>query len=132
MDLRVERAGNVAVVVVPVQELDSGNSEEFKRALAPVLEADTKVLIDLSGVRFIDSSGLGCFLSCLRKLNAGGGRLELCGLSKQVRTVIELVGMHRILDVFATREEAVSAFAAWTTSGEAVLASAGDQNHAGA
>ena len=95
-----------------MEELDASNAGEFKRDIAPVLEANTKLVIDLSRLRFVDSSGLGAFLSCLRKLNAKGGDLKLCGMSKQVRAVFELVRMHRIFDIYGTREEAVRAFAA--------------------
>ena len=112
MDIPVENVGDVAVVTVPVDELDAGNTAEFKRDMAPVLEAHAKVVLDLSRLRFIDSSGLGSFLSCLRKVNARGGDLKLCRMSKQVRTVIELVRMHRMLDIFGSSEEAVRAFAA--------------------
>ncbi len=111
MDIPVEKFGDVAVVAVPVDELDAGNTAEFKRDMAPVLEAHAKVVLDLSRLRFIDSSGLGSFLSCLRKVNAKGGDLKLCRISTQVRTVIELVRMHRMLDIFETSEEAVRDFA---------------------
>jgi len=43
-------------------------------------------------------------------LNSNGGDLKLCGMSPQVRTVIELVHMHRIFDIYRTKEEAVRAF----------------------
>ena len=49
-------------------------------------------------------------MSCLQKLNEKGGDLKLCGMSKQVRTVIELVRMHQILDIFGTCDEATRAF----------------------
>jgi anti-sigma B factor antagonist len=110
MDIPVERTGDVAVVLVPVAELDASNTAEFKRDIAPTLEAHAKVVLDLSRLRFVDSSGLGSFLSCLRKVNTKGGDLKLCRVSKQVRTVIELVRMHRMLDIFETRDEALSAF----------------------
>jgi anti-sigma B factor antagonist len=58
----------------------------------------------------VDSSGLGAFISCLRKLNGKGGDLKLCGMSKQVRAVFELVRMHRIFEIFGTTDEAVHAF----------------------
>jgi len=112
MEIVAERVGEVAVVVVPVEELDAGNVAEFKRDLAPVLEANGKVVLDLKRLRFLDSSGLGAFLSCLRKLNAKNGDLKLCGLSKQVRAVFELVRMHRIFEIFGTPEEAVRSFQA--------------------
>ena len=68
------------------------------------------MVIDLARLRFMDSSGLGAMLSCLRQLSAKGGDLKLCCMSKQVRAAFELVRMHRIFDIFNSREEAVRAF----------------------
>jgi anti-sigma B factor antagonist len=110
MDLAVEKMGDVAVVEVPVEELDASNTGELRHDIAPVLEANTKMVIDLSRLRFVDSSGLGAILSCLRQLTAKGGDLKLCGMQEQVRAVFELVRMHRIFDIYGTREEAVRAF----------------------
>ena len=111
MLLVTETLGDVAVVVLPVEELDAGNTAEFKRDVAPLLEHNARIVFDLDKLRFIDSSGLGAFLSCLRKVNARGGDVKLCRMSKQVRTVFELVRMHRILDIHETREAAAAAFA---------------------
>jgi len=110
MQIAVEKVGDVAVAVVPVEELDASNAAEFKRDIAPVLEANASVVLDLTGVRFVDSSGLGAFISCLRKLNAKGGDLKLSGMSTQVRAVFELVRMHRVFDIAATKDDAVRAF----------------------
>jgi anti-sigma B factor antagonist len=111
MDIAVDTTGDVAVVVVPVEELDASNVGEFKREMAPVLEAHTKLVFDLHRLRFTDSSGLGAFLSCLRQVNARGGDVKLCSMSPQVRAVFELVRFHRIFDIYSTPEEAVRAFA---------------------
>jgi anti-sigma B factor antagonist len=111
MQIVFEKDGDITVVVVPVEELDAGNAGEFKRDIAPLLDANTRFVLDLSRLRFVDSSGLGAFISCLRKLNARGGDLKLCGMSKPVRAVFELVRMHRVFDIVTTREEAVRAFA---------------------
>ena len=102
--------GDVAVAIMPMEELDASNAGEFKDDIAPVLEAHTKLVLDLSRLRFVDSSGLGAFISCLRKVNAKGGELKLCGMSKRIRAVFELVRMHRIFDIRDTKEEAVRAF----------------------
>ena len=110
MQIVVEKVGNVAVTAMPVDELDASNAGEFKRDIASVLETNAKLVLDLSRLRFVDSSGLGALISCLRKLNAKGGDLKLCGMSKQVRAVFELVRMHRVFDIVGTREEAVRAF----------------------
>ena len=110
MEMTIEQIDGVTVVVVPGKELDAGNTEQFKSAIKPVLVASTKVVFDLSQLRFIDSSGLGAFLSCLRQLSTRGGELKLCGLSNQVYQTFELVRMHRIFDIYNTRSEAVQAF----------------------
>jgi anti-sigma B factor antagonist len=117
MQLAIEKVGNVAVTAVPVEELDAGNAGEFKRDIAPLLDAHAAVVLDLSRLRFVDSSGLGAFISCLRKLNAKGGDLKLCGMSKQVRAVFELVRMHRVFDILSTKEDAVRAFERAPASG---------------
>jgi anti-sigma B factor antagonist len=110
MEIAVDNIDSVAVATMPVDELDASNAEEFKRDIAPVLQANTKLVLDLSRLRFVDSSGLGAMLSCLRQLSAKSGDLKLCGLSKQVRGLFELVRMHRIFDIYGTKEEALSAF----------------------
>jgi anti-sigma B factor antagonist len=110
MELDITRVHDIVVLEFRFEELDAGNSSEFKRDVALALDAHPKVVFDLSRLRFIDSSGLGAFLSCLRRVTAHGGELKLCGLSKGVRAVFELVRMHRVFDIHPTREAAVRAF----------------------
>ncbi len=112
MTIESEQMGDVTVATVPMEELDASNSADFKRDIGSVLDSTTKLALDLSRLRFVDSSGLGAFISCLRKLNAKGGDLKLYGMSKQVRAVFELVRMDRIFDILATKDEAVAEFGA--------------------
>jgi len=110
MEIHVDSVNSVVVAAMPVEELDASNASEFKRDMGPVLTSNPKLVLDLSKLRFVDSSGLGAMLSCLRQLSAQGGDLKLCAMSKQVRALFELVRMHRIFDIYPTRDEAVKAF----------------------
>ena len=110
MDIPVERSGDVAIAVIAVDELDAANSAELRHGMEPILDANRKVVIDLARVRFVDSSALGAILSCLRYITAREGDLKLCSLSRQVRTAFELVRMHRVFEIFGSRDEAVNAF----------------------
>lgn len=110
MEATIERIGKVAVMGIPGPSLDASSAKEFKREVAPVLEENRMLVFDLSELQFVDSSGLGAILSCLRQLNASGGDLKLCGMTKAVRALFELVRMHRIFDIYNTRDEAVKAF----------------------
>jgi anti-sigma B factor antagonist len=110
MELMCEPIGGVMVVSLAGAQLDAGTAAEFKSDIAPVLEAHTQVVFDLSRLEFVDSSGLGPFLACLRQLHAKGGDLKLCGMLPPVRTLFELVRMHRLFHLFDTQEAAIHAF----------------------
>ena len=99
----------VAVVFVPVERLDASNSKEFKKLMEPILP-NNKIALNLSAVRFMDSSGLGAVLSCLRVVAAREGDLKLFGMRDSVRALYELVRMHRIFEIVATEDDAVNAF----------------------
>ncbi len=111
MKLRVEQSGNVTVIHVESNHLDAGNTTQFRNAMSEAIAGRQAVLIDLTDVQFVDSSGLGALLSCLRQISADGGRLRLCGISRTVRSLFELVRMHRVFEIHGSREEALAAFA---------------------
>lgn len=100
----------VTVVAVPGPRLDSSNTKKFKSATMPVVEGSTRLIVDMSAVQFVDSSGLGTILSFLRQVTAKGGDLKVCGLSKAVRALFELVRMHKVIEIYNTKEEALAAF----------------------
>ena len=110
MELMCESISGVLVVVLAGAQLDASTAAEFKCDIAPVVEAHAQVIFDLSRLAFIDSSGLGALLSCLRQLQARGGDLKLCGMAQPVRALFELVRMHRIFHLFDTQEAAIRAF----------------------
>jgi len=101
---------DVTIITVPGPRLDASQSPAFKRSIAPVLTASPKVIFDMSELQFVDSTGLGTIVSCLKMLNASGGDLKLCGLSKSIRALFELVRLHRVFDIYNSKEEAAGAF----------------------
>jgi len=110
MQFETEKIGDVVVVRVQTEVLDAANAKEFRAGITPILEADVKIVFDMSPVNFLDSSGCGTILSCLRQLNSAGGDLKMFGLQQSVRTLFELIRLHRIIDIFNTRDEAVNAY----------------------
>ena len=110
MKLSTENVGQVTVVVLDIDILDAGNAKEFKANMSPILEKSSKVVFDMSSVNFLDSSGCGALLSCLRQVNTAGGDMKLYGVTKPVRTLFELICMHRIVEMHDTKEAAVASF----------------------
>ena len=97
----------IAVIGFTRDSLDASNSKAFKEAVQPVLAQHHRILLDLEALQFVDSSGLGAMLSCLRTVHDRGGHLALCAMSKPVRTLFELVRMYRVFDIYPTRAEAL-------------------------
>lgn len=112
MEIQTLTLGEVLVAAPQTSTLMAGNVEEFRQSVLPLLEQPQKVALDLTQVQFMDSSGVGAILSCLRLLDSHGGRLALFGMNKAVKGVFQITRMHRIVDGFDTRDEALRAFAA--------------------
>lgn len=110
MEISTEQEESVTIAEIPVKELDASNAGDLKSSMGRILEKNSQVVMDVARMQFVDSSGLGAMLSCLRQANERGGDLKICCMNKQVRTAFELVRMHRIFDIFENREDAVRAF----------------------
>jgi anti-sigma B factor antagonist len=110
VDVPRETVGEVLVVSPQHEYVDASNSQQFKDDLAAVIGDRNMIVVDLSRIQFIDSAGCGAFISLLKQVKARGGEVKLCGLTRPVRTLFELVRMHRIFDIFNTRDEALKAF----------------------
>jgi anti-sigma B factor antagonist len=110
METNLEKIGDVSVLELLEEYLDASNSTDLKDQISSAATANAKLLLDLGRVEFIDSSGCGAIIGSLRKVHSVGGELKLCNLTKQVRALFELVRMHKILDIFDTRDEALASY----------------------
>jgi anti-anti-sigma factor len=68
------------------------------------------LIIDLSGVSYIDSAALGVLLGQFAHTQHGGHKFALTGLSSRVHTIFEITGTNKVLPIFATVEEAENSF----------------------
>jgi len=111
MNCQVEKLGGVTVLTIAEPTLDANNADELKKAIEPLLKTTSRLILDLSLVKYIDSCGCGAILTALRWLDQIGGELKLCRLTERVTDAFSLIRMNRILDIFATPEDAIQAFA---------------------
>lgn len=91
-------------------ELDLHTAPEFKARVASALEAVphlSTLVVVLSDVTFIDSSGLGALLAQYRALSNRGGRLVLVGPRPAVRRVLQFSGLLQVIDVVESEEKAL-------------------------
>lgn len=110
MKLDVTQLDTTTVLIgFSTETLDAANVKLFREAMQPVTTAWSNVIIDMSRLNFVDSSGLGALLSCLRAMNTKEGQLALFGMTKPVKSLFEMVRMHRIFTIYNSREEAQAA-----------------------
>jgi anti-sigma B factor antagonist len=111
-DATVETVGNVTVLTLPGTFLDASNATALKHQVAALVERSSRLVLDLSAVEFMDSSGCGAILTCLHKINSVTGKMAVCGVTRPVHALFEMVRMNRILDIHDSREAAVKAVSA--------------------
>lgn len=100
-------------VVSPSGEVDMVTSPQLARRLLALLEeGKTRLVVDLSLVTFMDSTGIGVLLDALRRLSSRSGRLALVCPTERIMRPFEVTGLVGYLKIFGTREEALGALAA--------------------
>lgn len=111
MIVSIEEQDNITTLTLREERLDAHNSNELKAQLLNLFEeGKVNIIIDLSPVRFIDSSGLGALVSGFKNASSRDGGLKLCGLQTQVKSMFELTRLHRVFEIFPGAEEAVASF----------------------
>ena len=88
--------------------LDSTNSAEVKHAVVSEITGEVDLVIDLSAVRFIDSSGVGALVSVLKKARSRGRRMILAGVTPPVHSILEVIRLTAVFELRDTVEEALA------------------------
>ena len=112
-ELLVDPARDLTVIRPGVDVLDANTAKDFRRDVIARVAPDARVVLDLTGVQFVDSAGCGAILACLRHLNAdssGPGELKICAATNPVRALFEMVRLHKLVEIYGSREEALRAF----------------------
>ncbi len=107
----IRQTSGILLIRLDEAHLDAGNVKAFKEAISPLLEDSPRVVFDMSALRFVDSSGLGALIACLRRVNKIQGDFKLCGMLRPVQALFELMRMHRVFNIHDTAEDAIRAFA---------------------
>lgn len=113
MNVTQELRNGTLVLRLEGETLDASRSQVFKQQVIDAIEQHGvyNLVFDLGELKFIDSSGLGSFLSILRYVNSHDGDLKLAGMSDSVRTMFQIVRMHKLFEIYNTVDECCHSFA---------------------
>ena len=109
MQIQTKTVNGVLVVSLAEKRLDSRLAVDFKDKVGELIQGGNRlIVIDLSAVDFIDSSGIGCLVTCL-KLIGSKGKIALWGLKQPVESMFKLTRMDRVFTLCADEEQALQA-----------------------
>src|SRR3954465_6212275 len=116
MDLHEMKIGDV-LILQPEGHLDTAAATPMEeQVLKMIQDGERKVLVDCSGLQYVNSSGLKVFLVSAKRLDSLGGKLVTCSLAPNVRMIFEMIGFTKILTIFPERAEALAYFQGTKTS----------------
>ncbi len=109
MKIESKIISGVLILTLEEKRLDSKLAVGFKEKVSELVQDGSRLIaLDLSQVDFIDSSGIGCLVSCL-KLLGPRGRIVVWGLKPAVETMFKLTRMDRVFTICPTEEQALAA-----------------------
>ena len=107
-----ERRGEAFGIVTLAGEVDIFTAPRFKECLLELLDGGVAhLVVDLSGVTFIDSTALGVLIGGVRRVHSADGAMALVVTSRAVERVLSITGLDRVFTIHATRAAALESLA---------------------
>ncbi len=111
MNLQIESIDEIKIVRVKEEKLVFPILSSFFAKVSALVEAgDTKLVIDLSDVSYIDSASIGCLMDIYRMMADRSGIVKLVGLQERVETMVSLTGLHNLVEIFREEKSALDSF----------------------
>lgn len=108
MNIELKDASGLLVAKILDRRLDAAATPDLKAKVGEWIDKGTgRIVLDLTDVEFVDSTGLGAILSILKRLP--GQSLVLAGCRPPIAELLKLTRLDRVFKVFPTQAEAVAA-----------------------
>lgn len=86
-------------------------AQTLKEEVAQYLtKANTKLILNLEGIEYVDSSGFGALLSILRNAKNNDSQFKICNVSSDVMELIKLLQLHNVFDICDNIDECLNSF----------------------
>ncbi|MBB6459591.1 STAS domain-containing protein [Flammeovirga kamogawensis] len=108
MRFSVNKSEKYTVLIPEEEKLDSLKAPQLKAEIVTMFQSGTEnLIIDLSSVKYVDSSGLSSILVANRLAGEVNGRLVLAGLNEHVMKLIKISKLETVLNLLPTVQEAI-------------------------
>ena len=112
MPLEIQRRDREGVAIFDLKgRLTVGEATNLREKVnESVKEGQNKIILNLEGVDYIDSTGLGGMVICYTTIKKAGGALKLLNLNRRNIELIVLTKLHTVFEVFSDEQDAVNSF----------------------
>lgn len=100
--MNIQLVNNNGTTIIVVQEdcIDIQNASDLRELLLDLIfKGQNHLLLDLQKVKFIDSSGLGALVYCLREARKSRGTVQVSGLSEHVASMFTITRLNKIFEI---------------------------------
>ena len=111
LNINERQAGDVTVLDMSGKITIGEGSVQLRTAIRRLLEEGKKrILLNLGGVSYIDSSGIGELVSSFTAINKEGGQLKLLNLTQKLQDLLTITKLLTVFDVYESEAEALNSF----------------------
>jgi anti-sigma B factor antagonist len=108
LSIQHRQVGYVTVVTCRGQLVSGAEAEALLTRIDALLPMNSRILLDLGEVDFVDSGGLGLLVRCLTRVQNAAGQLSLCALSPKVSDVLRLTRLDGVLRPYRAEADAIA------------------------
>ena len=112
MPLKIEtrQADGVTIMSCHGRIVFGEEAAALRENLKQVLSSTRQVVLNLAGVNYIDSGGLGTLVGVYSSARAAGAEIKLTGLGQRLRDVLQITKLVTVFEVYDTEQEAIATF----------------------
>ena len=109
--ISIEKKDKIDIISFSVNKIDALIIDEFREGILKVFDnTSTKVIIDLKGVEYIDSSGFGFFLSIMRAARSNYGELKFANPEPRVFELFETLHLQTVFQIYSDIDACIMSF----------------------
>lgn len=99
--INIEKRDKIDIISFNVNKIDAMITEDIRERINKVFDnSNSKVIIDLKGVEYIDSSGFGCFLSVMRTARNSYGVLKFVNPEPRIMEILQTLHLHTVFQIY--------------------------------
>lgn len=110
MKYSLDKSERYSIIKIGQEKLDTSTAPEYKSEFVKLqAEGNSNIIVDLSDVKYVDSSGLSALLVGNRCFSDAGGIFVLVGMNEHVMKLIKISQLDKVLNILPTKEEGIDA-----------------------